>query len=204
MLFRPFALAIAFLATAFIAPAQAQWSQSEKTEISPYDEAVFFFGGRFHKDWFGTGLVPWSLTWDDTYIAAVGYQQTWIDWYDFRIGGEVGLAGRFGADGSSAEIWAGAYARYDGFVLGNFRISPSLTFGLSVVTGTQGHEGQRIAQTGRNTPILIYLGPEFSFGLVDQPQWEVFTRFQHRSGGYGVIADLDASNAITGGVRFKY
>ena len=43
-----------------------------------------------------------------------------------------------------------------------------------------------------------------AFSLVDQPQWEVFTRFQHRSGAYGLIADLDASNAVTAGFRYKF
>src|SRR5690606_34079032 len=118
-------------------------------------------------------------------------------WKDIRFGAEVGLAGRFGYDGMSAEVWAGVFGRYDGFVVGNFRISPALTVGLSAATGTQGFEGQRIAAWGRDVPVLVYLGPEFIFSLVDQPQWEAFTRFQHRSGAYGLIADLDASNAVT-------
>jgi hypothetical protein len=186
------------------ASAQSDYRYRDKTALSAYDEAVFFFGGRFHQNWFKDSLTPWSVTWDDTYIVGAGYQRTLLDWKDFRFGGEIGIAGRFAPDGSSAEIWAGAFARYDGWVFGNVRFSPVFSIGLSYATGTQGFEGQRIAASGKDVPVLVYLGPEFAFSLVDQPQWEVFTRFQHRSGAYGLIADLDASNAVTAGFRYKF
>ena len=190
-----------------VGPAAAQdsgYRYPEKTILSEYDEAVFFFGGQFHKDWFHYSFHPWDATWDNTAIIGAGYQRTWFDWKDLRMGGEVGIAGRIGADAASAELWAALYARYDGFVVGNFRFSPMFSIGLSYATGTQGYEAQRMQVWGRNEPVLIYLGPEFAFSLVDQPQWEVFTRFHHRSGGYGLIADMDASNAVTGGVRYKF
>jgi hypothetical protein len=187
-----------------VTAAQAQSSYPEKTALSAYDEAVFFFGGRFHTDWFGDGFRPWEVSWDDTYLVGGGYQHTFFDFKDIRIGGEVGLAGRFAPDGNSAELWAAIYGRYDGFVLGNFRVSPLFSVGVSYATGTQGYEAQRMAEWGRYEPVLIYLGPEIAFSLVDQPQWEAFTRFHHRSGGFGVIADLDASNVITAGLRYKF
>lgn len=198
------AFVMSLAATAGVASAQSTYRYPEKTALSAYDEAVFFFGGRFHKEWFVDSLHPWNVNWDDTYIAAVGYQKTLFDWKDLRAGVEVGLAGRFAPNGSSAEVWAAVYARYDGFVVGNFRFTPLFSIGLSAATGTQGFEGQRIAEWGKPVPVLVYLGPEFAFSLVDQPQWEVFTRFQHRSGAYGLIADLDASNAVTAGIRYKF
>lgn len=188
----------------FPANAQSSYRYPEKTALSAYDEAVFFFAGRFHTDWFRDSLTPWSAHWDDSYIVGGGYQKTLVDWKDFRFGLEGGIAGRFAPDGSSAEVWGGVFGRYDGWVFGNVRFAPALTFGLSVATGTQGHEGNRMAQWGTYEPLLVYLGPEFTFSLVDQPQWEVFTRMQHRSGAYGLIADLDASNAVTAGFRYKF
>lgn len=183
----------------------APYALAQQTQLSEFDEAVFFFGGRFHQDWFGTSLDPLVLTWDDTYIAAAGYQQTWFDWYDLRLGGEVGISGRFSTDGASAELWGGLFVRYDGLVIADtLRISPAWVTGLSVTTGTQGWEGARMQAWGEFEPVLIYLGAELNFSLVDQPQWETFVRVHHRSGGYGFIADIDASNAITGGVRYKF
>lgn len=178
---------------------------AQEQALSRYDQAVFFFGGRFHQDWFGTSLRPWELAWDDTAIAGVGYQHTWIDWNELRIGGEVGLAGRFGTAASSAEVWGGLFVRYDGLVLADtLRISPAWITGLSVTTGTQGWEGERMAAWGEFEPALVYLGAELNLSLVAAPQLETFVRVHHRSGAYGVIADLDASNAITGGIRYKF
>src|SRR5690606_19259995 len=154
---------------------------------------------------FGTSLKPWEVVWDDTFIAAAGYQQTWLDWNDVRIGGEIGLAGRVNGAGSSAELWGGLFVRYDGLVLfDTLRGSPARTTGLSGTAGTQGWEGARMDAWGEFEPLLVYLGAELNFSLVEAPQWETFVRVHHRSGGYGFIADLDASNAITGGLRYKF
>ncbi|MHB1102698.1 MAG: hypothetical protein ACYC0C_07990 [Devosia sp.] len=49
-----------------------------------------------------------------------------------------------------------------------------------------------------------YLGPELNLSLVEQPNWEIFWRLQHRLGGYGWIANIDGSNAVTGGFRYKF
>jgi hypothetical protein len=199
------AVALATAMVPFAASAQdSGYRYPEKTVLSQYDEAVFFFAGQFHKDWFHYSFHPWDATWDNTSVIGAGYQRTWLDWKDFRLGGEVGVAGRFGADAASAELWAALFARYDGFVVGNFRVSPMFSIGLSYATGTQGYESQRMTEWGTYEPVLIYLGPEIALSLVDQPQWEVFTRFHHRSGGYGLIADMDASNAVTAGVRYKF
>lgn len=178
---------------------------AQEVRLSDLDRSVFFFGGRFHQDWFGTSLKPWEVVWDDSAILGAGYQQELFDWNELRIGAEVGLAGRFSADGQSAELWGGLYARYDGLVLfDTVRVSPAWTTGLSVTTGTQGWEGERMDAWGEFEPLLVYLGAELNFSLVDQPQWETFVRVHHRSGGYGWIADLDASNAVTGGIRYKF
>lgn len=186
-----------------VAPAAPALGQ--QSELSQFDEAVFFFGGRFHQDWFGTSLQPWRLAWDDTWIAGAGYQRTLVDWQDWRLGAEVGVAGRFSGDGASGEVWGGLFARYDGLVLfDTLRISPAWTTGLSVTSGSQGWEGERMDSWGEFEPVLIYLGAELNVSLVGQPQWESFVRVHHRSGGYGVIADIDASNAITGGIRYKF
>jgi len=201
------ATVVAFFCSILPNAAQAQASDyryPEKTALSEFDEAVFFFGGQFHKDWFVDSFTPWNATFDDTYLIAAGYQRTWLDWKDVRIGTEIGISGRIGSAASSAEIWGAVYGRYDGFVVGNFRFSPLFSIGLSYATGTQGYEGERMNVWGRYQPLLVYLGPEIAFSLVDQPQWEAFTRFHHRSGAYGLIADMDASNAVTAGIRYKF
>jgi hypothetical protein len=36
------------------------------------------------------------------------------------------------------------------------------------------------------------------------PEGEAFIRIQHRSGGYGTVAKIDAANADTVGIRWKF
>jgi hypothetical protein len=41
--------------------------------------------------------------------------------------------------------------------------------------------------------------------LVDNPNWELVYRIQHRSGAYGVIAHfIEGANANTVGIRYRY
>jgi hypothetical protein len=194
-------VAAALLAGVSVLPVSAQ-----QTQLSQFDRSVFFFGGRFHSDWFGTPLEPMSLNWEDNFVVAGGYQQTVLDWHDLRLGGEFGLAGRFGSPSNTAEIWAGAFLRYDGLVIADtLRISPAFSIGLSMATGPIGIEAQRGAAIDMHeVPLLVYLGPEINVSLVGNPQWEGFVRLHHRSGAYGWIGNIDGSNAVVGGFRYKY
>lgn len=173
--------------------------------LSQLDEAVFFFAGRFHSDFFGASWNPFTAPYENNYVLGGGYQKTFWDFgNDFRMGGEAGLALRVG-DSTSWEGWGGVFARYDGLVLGNtLRISPSITAGISVVSGTIGVETQKVKDLGRPDTVLYYLGPELNLSLVDHPNWEVFWRIQHRSGGWGTLANIDASNAEVVGIRYKF
>jgi hypothetical protein len=194
-------LAVAVVTTALMAqPAVAQ-----QRDLSEFDRSVFFFGGRFHTDWFSDGANPFGLEWEDNYVLGAGYQQTLLDWHDVRIGGEIGIAGRFGTS-ASAEFWGGGFIRFDWFTLGDtVRISPALTAGLSIGTGAVGVEAERAAAMGLGqVPLMVYLGPEINLSLVDHPEWEVFWRLHHRSGGYGWIAQFDGANAVTAGFRYKF
>lgn len=201
-----FAMAAIFLFSMSAAQAQTLAAPvAAPSGLSQLDEAVFFFGGRFHSDFFGASFNPFTAPYENNYVVGGGYQKTFWDFgNDFRMGGEAGLALRMG-DNTSLEGWGGVFARYDGFVLGNtLRISPSLTAGISVVSGTIGVEAEKVKQLGRPDTVLYYLGPEIDLSLVDKPNWEVFWRIQHRSGGWGTLANIDASNAEVVGLRYKF
>ena len=98
----------------------------------------------------------------------------------------------------------GAVARFDIFTIGDISITPSLTAGLSAVTGTIGEESVRAAAIGQSVPVLFYLGPEIAISHADYPNLEVVGRIHHRSGGFGVIAPIDGSNAAVVGLRYKF
>lgn len=193
-------------AALFVAmPVSAQDWVDRLANPLPYDRAVFFFGGRFHEDYFGGSFNFPNAPYEDNYVLGGGYQHFFQNWGEFRLGAEGGLAMRFGeGEPTSLEAWGGVVGRYDGFVLGSLRIAPSITFGLSAVSGTIGVETERASWIDSNVPVLFYLGPEISFSTLENPNLEAFWRIQHRSGAWGTIAHIDGSNANTLGVRWKF
>ncbi|WP_052951687.1 hypothetical protein [Devosia soli] len=177
------------------AQAQATWDNPE--------EAVFVMGGRFTSDYFSDALTVWDNAYEDNFFAGVGYQRFIYEYSDFKLGFEAGIGLR-GGYRSSLEVWTGAVARLDMFQIGDISIVPSLTAGFSLVTDTIGVESERAARIGHNVPILYYLGPEIAIGHAAHPEYEGFLRLQHRSGGFGTIANIDGSNAVVAGFRYKF
>ena len=135
-------------------------------------------------------------------IVGLGYQQSLSRLDALMFGWEAGLAGRFG-ERNSLEGWAGLFARYD-IHLGDIRIAPALTFGLSAVTDTMaGGETDRVDDYGDgNGTLLFYLGPEVSVGLESIPNVEVFARLHHRSGAWGTLGEMHGGlDVMAFGVR---
>lgn len=173
-------------------------------ETDPSRQNVFVMGGAFTTGYFVDTFAFWEDHYDDNRFAGVGYQYFFLDYAGgLRLGAEVGAGLRWG-DSTSTEIWGGMVARYDGFQLGGFSISPAVTFGLSATTGPVGVEADRAASTGSNAPVLYYLAPEIAVSHESAPNLELLARVQHRSGGFGTIARIDASNALVVGLRYKF
>lgn len=167
------------------------------------DENVFVMGGPFTTGYFGDAFLFWQDHYESNFFAGIGYQRFLYQYQSFKLGVEAGLGLRLGSP-SSAEIWGGAVARITEFTFGDITITPSLTLGLSAVTDTIGIETQRAQALGHEVPVLFYLSPEISISSATQPQWEAFARIQHRSGGFGTIAEIDGSNAAVLGLRYKF
>ena len=115
------------------------------------------------------------------------------------------MAGRFG-NAASLELWAGVVGRYEFTIFDSFRLSPSLTLGFSLATGTlDGIETVRVTETGGNNILLFYLTPEVSFSSLDNPQLEFFVRAHHRSGAWHTIGNMEAgADSTTFGVRYHF
>lgn len=161
-------------------------------------------GGPFTSDYFSDAVTPWDNQYESNWFAGVGYQYFFYEYGGgFKLGAEVGVGLRLGSP-SSAELWGGAVARLQTFQLGDVSITPALTAGFSVVTDTIGAERERAWGMGGSAPFLYYLGPEIAVGHAAFPDFEGFIRLQHRSGGFGSIANLDGSNAVVLGVRYGF
>lgn len=133
--------------TAMIALATTPSLASEDM-ASQTSEAIFGFGGVLTKEDMlkSAALVP--VEYEKNAILGGGYQ-----FYPYRIGnvklgGEIGVAVRFGK-GFTGEVWAGPVARYDKIRLGErLFVSPSFTAGLSLVSDAQpGRRGKKKSRT---------------------------------------------------------
>ncbi|SFV36943.1 hypothetical protein SAMN05216456_2669 [Devosia crocina] len=167
------------------------------------DQNVFVMGGPLTRDYFSDALTPWDNVYESNFFAGFGYQQFLYQYGVFHLGLEGGLGIRAG-ESASLELWGGAVARLEVFKMGGLNITPSLTAGLSVVTDTIGVETERAAAINRAVPVLYYLGPEIAVSHDALPDYEGFVRIQHRSGGFGTIAEIDGSNAVAVGLRYKF
>lgn len=198
-------LVAAFVCCALPSGAFSQAAEPE-VDLQALDQAVFLFGGRLHDGNIGDNFLPVRVDFEDNYILGGGYNRVfWSQPDGFSLGIEAGFAARFG-EGFSAELWYGPFLRYDGWVLADtFRISPSLIFGLSIVTDTIGSETDRAATiSSTDGRMLFYLTPEVSIASVDNPEFEIFWRGQHRSSGYGLLGYMHGANAVTFGVRHRF
>lgn len=187
--------AIALAASAFALPAFAQ-------DTPESHRKVFVFGGPMSAGHIYETLVPFAVPYEDAVVVGAGYQQFLGEPIeDVRVGLEVGAAVRAGPK-TTGELWGGVVGRYDGFVTDSgIRVSPSLTFGVSVVNETMGVEAQRAAADGLPGEVLFYLSPEISISTVEDPDTEFFWRVHHRSGAWNSFGGGGSANATTIGFR---
>ncbi|WP_421616431.1 hypothetical protein [Agrobacterium tumefaciens] len=181
-------------------------SLSSEDMGSETSEAIFGFGGALTTEDMlkSAALIP--VDYEKNAILGGGYQ-----FYPYRIGnvklgGEIGVAVRFGK-GFTGEVWAGPVARYDKIRLGErLFVSPSFTAGLSLVSDAQpGRERQEEIKDNGNANVLFYLGPEINVSFSEESSTEFFWRLHHRSGGGKTLGNMKgATNANVFGVRYKF
>ncbi|WP_175484629.1 hypothetical protein [Palleronia marisminoris] len=190
--------------TAILLAASNQVFAAESYGKAP-ESTAFVFGGALTADDMQRSASPLAVDYDGNGIIGAGLQSFYFDLDWVRVGGEVGLAFRFGQS-STSEVWAGPVARLDPLKLGNdLRITPSITVGLSMVSDAQvGREADQEREYEGNASLLFYLGPEISVSFrEDAPS--IFWRLHHRSGAGKTLGNMKgATNANVIGVRYIF
>jgi hypothetical protein len=197
--------------------------QTPPPDPSRKADAVLVFAGALSTRNMGSS-ANFDMHWPigpnyDNYIVGAAYNHDFYSLYGFAIGGEVGLADRFGyflqccepvikssSMINSPEIWFGSRFSFDGLTLFNtFRIGGGMTFGFSFTGDSIGVErGREIVKNG-SARVLGYLGPEIFFALADHPEWEIVYRLHHRSGANGTFGHMgEGYNANVLGVRYRF
>lgn len=170
--------------------------------------SVFVFGGPFTTGYMGESIVPFTAGIEGTVIAGAAYQRHLHETpRGFRLGSELGLAGRFGP-ASSAEFWMGISLGHRGIKLGPVVVSTQLVAGFSVVTGPsamENYRNQEYAGGSGNPTLLYYLGPEVALRTVARPELEYVYRLHHRSGGWYTLGNMrGGNNAQVFGLRWRF
>jgi hypothetical protein len=172
----------------------------------PMLNTLHIYFGQYTTGSTGESANPIKVDHEENYLLAAAYtREFWDMGWRFHLGGESGLASRFG-EGLSLETWGGLAIRHRGVTFGNWlTISPAITAGLSVVTETIGKEAAREDSRDGDATWLFYLGPEVAISLPKYPRWELVYRLQHRSGADGILGGLaEGHNANTLGVRWRF
>lgn len=169
-------------------------------------EAIFGFAGAMTKEDMlkSAALIP--VEYERNAILGGGYQFYPYSIGNVKLGGEIGIAARFGK-GFTGEVWAGPVARYEQIKLGErLFVTPSFTAGLSLVNDAQrGREREQEIKDDGNANVLFYLGPEINVSFSEDSSTEFFWRLHHRSGGGKTLGNMKgATNANVFGVRYKF
>jgi hypothetical protein len=173
---------------------------------SETSEAIFGFAGAMTKEDMlkSAALIP--VEYERNAIIGGGYQFYPYSIGNVKLGGEIGIAARFGK-GFTGEVWAGPVARYEQIKLGErLFVTPSFTAGLSLVNDAQrGREREQEIKDDGNANVLFYLGPEINVSFSEDSSTEFFWRLHHRSGGGKTLGNMKgATNANVFGVRYKF
>lgn len=181
-------------------------SLASEDMTSETSEAIFGFGGALTKEDMLKSAALFPVEYERNAILGGGYQIYPYRIGNVKLGGEIGVAARFGK-GFTGEVWVGPVARYEQIRLGErLFITPSFTAGLSLVTDAQrGREREQEIKDDGNANVLFYLGPEINVSFSEDSSTEFFWRLHHRSGGGKTLGNMKgATNANVFGVRYKF
>ena len=188
-------------------------------------DSVFVFAGPLSTSSLGSTLKfnldqpAGSLNYDNNIVGAAYNKNFYYLGLGFVLGGEVGVADRFGHSAlccntivkssgvlNSGELWLGPRISFQGFTLFDaVKIAGAATTGLSFTTDSIGRERERELAYSGSGRTLIYFGPEIILSMVEHPEVEFVYRAHHRSGANGTFGKLrEGYNANVFGLRYMF
>lgn len=201
----------ALLAASFCA------SAGHADESVPKAHAIEAFAGNATwTNYTESMYAPWNNDFNEIGVAAVGYSYrfgsvnsitgfgipSWLGDHLY-VEGEFGSSKRFG-DEDLFEFWGAAYLRYDNFPWNDIVYTTiAVNTGVSYLTKDSEFEQTRDESDG--SQLLHYMAPEISIASPENKNVELFVRWHHRSGVFGLFDGVYAgSTFLTGGVRMRF
>ena len=149
--------------------------------------------------------VPSNWHWGDSNILGGVFSRRLATlWGVIDVEPEIGIAQRFGTL-DATESWAAVYFRWTWFPWNDYvRTTIGLPLGLSLASKVDSLE--RNANSNEHGSILLnYFSPEITFALPQYPGDELFFRFHHRSGIFGLINHVHAGTQYgVVGLRYRF
>jgi len=172
--------------------------------------SVSIFGGSFvttamtsifirHPD------VPSNWHWGNSNILGGVFSRRLVTlWGVIDVEPEIAISQRFGSL-DATEAWAAAFFRWTWFPWNDYvRTTIGLPIGLSVTSKVDTLERHQ-NRNPHGSILLNYFSPEITFALPQYPQGELFFRFHHRSGIFGIFNDVYAGSQYgTVGLRYRF
>lgn len=149
---------------------------------------------------------PSNWDYSDNYIAAFSASKIFMNFDDlFHIEPELGFAKRFG-DAQELELWAAIYFRWLYFPWNHIlRTTIGVPTGLNYASGIPEFElGRAGNKSNKTSRWMHFLAPEVTFAFPEKDSREIFVRFHHRSGAYGLITDYGGIQFLTFGARHRF
>ncbi|MDC3347103.1 hypothetical protein OAW32_00745 [bacterium] len=150
--------------------------------------------------------LPSNWNYSDSFLAALSASKTLINFDDlFHIEPEIGFAKRFG-DAQEFELWAAIYFRWVNFPWNHIlKTTIGVPIGLNYASGIPDFELARAGNKSNETSRLMhFLAPEITFSFPEKDSDEIFVRFHHRSGAYGLFTDHGGIHFLTTGIRHRF
>lgn len=184
----------------------------------PKANALEVFGGKATWSSFTNSMFqPWNNDMKDIGVAAIGYSHRFGSLNEITglglpsgfgdhlyIEGEVGISKRYG-DEQLFEVWGAAYLRYDNFPWNDYVYTTvAVNTGLSYLSEDSEFERSR-DENNKTQQLLHYMAPEISVAAPDNKNLELFLRWHHRSGVFGLFNGVySGSTFISSGVRVRF
>lgn len=175
----------------------------------PAEWAATVFGGLSNKSVFtGILLTPWDTEFEDTQLLAGAISKRVYEFSENSLLGphwfvdlEIGAGKRFG-NSKAGEFWTALYVKYDNFFWSDtVYTTVGFSTGVNYATSISALERKK-SGNGKGSKLLHYFAPEITFAHPDYKDFEVVTRFHHRSGVFGLFNGVDGgSTFVTLGIR---
>lgn len=166
------------------------------------DFALAIYAGQLTKEKWESAIQPGAEFADATIVVAAG---TWTFFrvLDGKLSFELEMqVGRYFGDQDHWEINLPILGlRWHRFPW-EHHLATSFAWGIGPSYATRVPEIE-VEISGDSSHWLIHWFGELAFGP-PTARWEVLTRLQHRSDGFGSVADNGGSNALCVGLRYRF